>query len=50
MKGQQEVKILSIRQDEGVWWISYVDPETSKKTEQFYNAQDSIYVQLKQDG
>jgi hypothetical protein len=44
---QQEVKILGIRQDGGVWWVSYIDPETDVKTEQFYNAQDFIYVRLK---
>ncbi|SRR6266567_1565484 len=45
----EDASILGICQDGGFWVVSYVDPDTRAKTEQFYNAQDSIYVQLKQD-
>src|SRR6266513_2460816 len=43
----EDAPILSIRQDEGFWVVSYVDPDTRAKTEQFYHAQDSLYVRLK---
>jgi hypothetical protein len=46
---QQEVKVVSVRQDGGVWWVSAIDPETDTKMEQFYHSHDSLYVQLKQD-
>jgi hypothetical protein len=47
--GQQDVQILSIRQEGGVWWVGYLDPETHAKTEQLYHAQDSLYVRLKEN-
>jgi hypothetical protein len=29
---QQEVKVVSVRQDGGVWWVSAIDPETENGT------------------
>lgn len=41
---QQEVKILTMRQDGDYWLTSYTDPTSDKKVEQLYNATDFVYM------
>jgi len=41
---QQEVKILTTRQDGDYWLASYTDPTNDKKIEQLYNATDFVYT------
>jgi hypothetical protein len=43
---EQEVKILGLKEDNDSWTVSYTDPTTGKKTEQIYNAIDSVYAKL----
>ena len=42
----QEVKVLTVKQDREIWWISFTDPTTGSKREQFYSSGDSVYSRI----
>ena len=42
----QELKVLGMKTEENTWFLSYTDPETNKKVEQLYNANDFVYTRI----
>jgi hypothetical protein len=35
---------MRVRQEENDWYLSYQDPGSGQKSEQLYNAHDSVYA------
>lgn len=46
---EQETLVLGMRQHEGSWFVSYIHPRTGTKTEEFYTANDFLYMRLPQE-